>query len=101
MWSLDSFEPVHRAKLTAGVLSLTVVNQHQFFIYTEMEVKLFRLVHMHDTFAQYNSAVVAIAQADSTTVLVQSEDGSARLVRNPKRSSSRLADTLGGRKTRE
>jgi WD40 repeat protein len=80
MWSLDSFEPIHRAKLSTAVIDVTLMSQNQFFIRTKQEVKVFRLIHLHETFAQYNSAVVAITDAGDHCVLVQSEDSSARIL---------------------
>eukprot|EP00241_Pyramimonas_parkeae_P017080 CAMPEP_0114280374 /NCGR_PEP_ID=MMETSP0059-20121206/2402_1 /TAXON_ID=36894 /ORGANISM="Pyramimonas parkeae, Strain CCMP726" /LENGTH=630 /DNA_ID=CAMNT_0001400767 /DNA_START=75 /DNA_END=1969 /DNA_ORIENTATION=+ len=80
MWSLDSYEAMHRAKLSSPVLGLTLIDSMSFFLHTDAEVKIFRLVHLHDTFSQYNSPIVGLQSIDDGMVLMMCEDSSARLV---------------------
>ena len=42
---------------------------------------MFKLVHMHDTFCQYNSKVMSLHPVDEAAVLVTCDDSSVRLVR--------------------
>eukprot|EP00854_Cymbomonas_tetramitiformis_P020527 gene20527-24603_t len=80
LWSLDTFEPMHRMKLAAVVQGVTIVDDKLFYLYTEGEVKTFRLIHLHDTFAQYNSPIVDLEAVNRGQVLCVCEDSSARLV---------------------
>jgi hypothetical protein len=53
---------------------------HAVLSHPHPQVKVFRLVHMHDTFTQYNSPITALSHVDEASVLVTCEDSSVRLV---------------------
>lgn len=79
LWSLDTIEAQHRMKINGQLRAMRMVDD-RFYVWMDMEVKFFRLIHFHDTFAQYNSPLVELRPVEPGIVLAVTEDSAVRFV---------------------